>query len=326
MASGGFHDTDTHSGSFHSSGGGGGFHSSCGGYGSYDSGGGSGGGEGSGGGWIGMFVYIAMYMALHIDALEYLSATHLISLVMVIAVFLLFFPEVQDRKRFAVIKKFWNRNAVVHETGVWSAEYSDNRIGSDETWYDRFGKKYSILFTEEKYVLGNVKEVLKTVKRTPRIIWVSPSVWFALSLICAICNLFFYELVIPIFERTYMTDEAFAFFDVLTLLLPSVLALTFAVMNKVFVKIKDNLLYECAVRIINDRRAKANRESTERAIDRKLSKKWYYNNCPNCGAKADYHLKTCQNCGSSLEVVTASGGAAGAIHRLIKTEDDGDKS
>ena len=110
MASGSFHDTDTHSGSFHSSGGGSG-----------------------GGGWIGMFVYIAMYMALHIDAFEYLSATHLISLVMVIAVFLLFFPEVQDRKRFAVIKKFWNRNAVVHETGVWSAEYSDNRIGSDET-------------------------------------------------------------------------------------------------------------------------------------------------------------------------------------------------
>ena len=319
MASGGFHDSSTHTGSFHSSGGGGSFHSSSGGggYGSYGSG---------GGGWLGTLIYMAFYTALYIDYIEYLSATHLISLVMVVAVFLLFLPEVQDRKRFAVIKKFWNSNAEVHETGVWSSEYSDNRTGSDETWYDRFDKKYSILFTEEEYAVENVKEVLKTVKRTPRIIWVSPAVWFALSLICAICNFFFYELVIPIFERAYMTDEAFAFFDVLTFLLPSVLALTFAVMNKVFVKIKDNLLYECAVRIINDRRAKANRESTERAIDRKLSSKWYYNNCPNCGAKADYHLKTCQNCGSSLEVGTAPGGAAGAIHRLIKTEDDGDKS
>ena len=329
MASGGFHDSSSHEGSFHDSGsfhssGGSGSHSSGGGYGSYGSGGG--GFVGSIGEWIGTLVYMAFYTALYIDDIEYLSATHLISLVMVVAVFLLFLPEVQDRKRFAVIKKFWNRNAEVRDVGVWSAEYSDNRTGSDETWYDRFDKKYSILFTEEEYGSENVKEVLKTVKRTPRIIWVSPSVWFALSLICAICNFFFYELVIPIFERAYMTDEAFAFFDVLTFLLPSVLALTFAVMNKVFVKIKDNLLYECAVRIITERRAKANRESTERAIDRKLSSKWYYNNCPNCGAKADYHLKTCQNCGSSLEVETAPGGAAGAIHRLIKTEDDGDKS
>ena len=325
MASGGFHDTDTHSGSFHSSGGGGGFHSSGGGYSSYDSGDGGGGGFG-GGGWIGALIYMAFYTAIYIDNLENLSGTRLITLAMVIVVFLVLFPGVQDRKRFAVIKKFRNRNAEVHEEGVWSAEYSDNRIGSDVTWYDRSGKNYSILFTEEKYAVENVKEVLKAVRRTPGIIWVSPSVWFALSLTCAICNLFFYELVIPIFERAYMTDAAFAFFDVLIFLLPSVLALTFAVMNKVFVKIKDNLLYECAVRIITERRAKANRESTERAIDRKLSSKWYYNNCPNCGAKADYHLKTCQNCGSSLEVGTAPGGAAGAIHRLIKTEDDEEKS
>lgn len=328
MASGGFHDTGTHSGSFHSSGGGG-SHSSGGGYGSYDSGGG-GGGSGGGGGlsgtWVWTIVYFALCWATEIDEFENLSGKHLITLGMVIAMFILFSPEVRDRKRFAAIRKIRNKNAEVNETGVWSADYSENRIGSDVTWYGRFDKKYSILFTEEEYAVENVKEVLKTVKRTPRIIWVSPSVWFALSLICAICNFFFYELVIPIFERAYMTDEAFAFFDVLTFLLPSVLALTFAVMNKVFVKIKDNLLYECAVRIINDRRAKANRESTERAIDRKLSSKWYYNNCPNCGAKADYHLKTCQNCGSSLEVGTAPGGAAGAIHRLIKTEEDGDKS
>lgn len=324
MASGGFHDSSTHTGSFHSSGGGGGSHSSGGGgsYGSYDSGGGGG---GSGVGWLGVFMYMAFYTAIYIDDLENLSGAHILTLAMVIAVFLILFPGVQERKRFAAIKKLRNKNAVVYEKGVWSAEYSENRTGSDETWYDRFDKKYSILFTEEEYGLENVKEVLKTVKRTPGIIWVSPSVWFALSLISAICNLFFYELFIPIFERAHMTDEAFAFFDVLILILPSLLAVTFAVMNKVFVKIKDKLLYECAVRIITERRARANRESTEKGIDRKLSSKWYYNNCPNCGAKAGFHLMTCQNCGSSLEVGTAAGGAAGAIHRLIKTEEGGEK-
>ena len=88
---------------------------------------------------------------------------------------------------------------------------------------------------EEEYGVENVKAVIKTVKRTPGIIWVSPAVWFVLSLICAISNIFFYELVIPFFERAYMTDAAFAFFDVMVLILPSVLALTFAVLNKIFV-------------------------------------------------------------------------------------------
>ena len=327
MASGGFHDSSTHTGSFHSSGGGGGSHSSSGGggYSSYDSGGGGGGGGGSVM-WIWVVVYTAAYCAMYIDEMESLSVMHIVTLVMVIAVFFLFSNAMQERKRFAAIRRLRNKYSETDQLGVWSAEYSDNRNGSDETWYDHSSKKYSILFTEEEYGVENVKAVIKTVKRTPGIIWVSPAVWFVLSLICAISNIFFYELVIPFFERAYMTDEAFAFFDITVLLLPSVLALTFAVLNKVFVKTKDKILYECAVRIITDRRAKENKERTERGIDRKLSSKWYYNNCPNCGAKADYHLKTCQNCGSSLEAGTAAGGAAGAIHRLIKTEEGGEKS
>ena len=325
MAGGGFHDRSTHTGSFHSSGGGGGSHSSSGGggYSSYDSGGGGGGGSIM---WIWVVVYTAAYCAMHIDEMESLSGMHIVTLVMVIAVFFLFSNAMQDRKRFAAIRRLRNKYAEADQLGVWSAEYSDNRNGSDETWYDHSSKKYSILFTEEEYGVENVKAVIKTVKRTPGIIWVSPAVWFVLSLICAISNIFFYELVIPFFERAYMTDAAFAFFDVMVLILPSVLALTFAVLNKIFVKTKDKILYECAVRIITERRAKENKERTERGIDRKLSSKWYYNNCPNCGAKADHHLKTCQNCGSSLEVVTAAGGAAGAIHRLIKTEEGGEKS
>ena len=91
MASGGFHDSSTHTGSFHSSGGGG-SHSSSGGYGSYDSGGGSGGG-GLSGTWVWTIVYFALCWATEIDEFENLSGKHLITLGMVIAMFILFSPK-----------------------------------------------------------------------------------------------------------------------------------------------------------------------------------------------------------------------------------------
>ena len=109
MASGGFHDSSTHTGSFHSSGGGGGSHSSSGGggYSSYDSGGGGGGGGSVM--WIWVVVYTAAYCAMYIDEMESLSGMHIVTLVMVIAVFFLFSNAMQDRKRFAAIRRLRNK-------------------------------------------------------------------------------------------------------------------------------------------------------------------------------------------------------------------------
>ena len=66
----------------------------------------------------------------------------------------------------------------------------------------------------------------------------------------------------------------------------------------IIVKIKDNLLYECAKRIVDDNKAVARRFKTQEKITFALSRVWYYNICPNCGAKASEKDKVCGNCGA----------------------------
>ena len=184
----------------------------------------------------------------------------------------------KDAKIEAYIRK---KDVEIFRGSVWSADYSDNRVGNEYDWYGKLDKNYSISFFDRTYGSDNVKTVRQAVKRTPRIIWVNTTTWLAWAIVCAVCNLFFYKLVIPYFERMYMTDAAFAFFDFLIFFLPPVLALLFAFFSFIFVKAKDKVLYECAVRVVADNRAKEHKLRTERNIDRKLSNKWYYNNCPN---------------------------------------------
>lgn len=311
MASGGFHDTSTHSGSFHDSGG-------------YD----SGGGGGSGLGFPPLFISLDLLFALLIVLENFLSELpfhHLISILIFVAAFALFIPGYKEKNRFYAINKIRKKDVEIFRGSVWSADYSDNRVGNEYDWYGKLDKNYSISFFDRTYGSDNVKTVRQAVKRTPRIIWVNTTTWLAWAIVCAVCNLFFYKLVIPYFERMYMTDAAFAFFDFLIFFLPPVLALLFAFFSFIFVKAKDKVLYECAVRVVADNRAKEHKLRTERNIDRKLSNKWYYNNCPNCGAKASDFMKNCSHCGTSLEVSSFAGGTAGAIHRLIKTADNEDK-
>ena len=328
MSSGSFHDGGSHTGSFHSSGSGsfGGF-----GGGGYDDGyyGGSGRGSGSGesDGFMSVFKLL-VFSIVFLTRLVFdgvIPGYNIASFAIFFIAFIVFIPSLKERKRFAAIREIRKDNGKSYQS-VWSSEYSENRVGNEHTWYGKFDKNFCIAFYDKEYGEDNKHHVIETVKRSSGIVWVSAMTWLVCAIACAICNLFFYELVIPIFERAYMTDQAFMFFDYLVAFLPSMLALTFAILSIVFVKVRDSLLYKCAVRVVKDNQAKDHKKVTESGIDRKLSQKWYYNNCPNCGALADYHLKTCQNCGSSLEVGTAAGGSAGAIHRLIKTEDDGDKS
>ena len=98
-----------------------------------------------------------------------------------------------------------------------------------------------------------------------------------------------------------MSDSAFMFFDELTFYLPSVLALGCSILSLVFVKVRDNILYECAVRLASEIQTET--AQTEAFIKNEMGKKWYHIICPNCGARSSSALKHCVSCGSSLEVM-----------------------
>ena len=119
-----------------------------------------------------------------------------------------------------------------------------------------------------------------------------------------------------------MTDEAFAFMDDFIFYLPSILTLLCAVTGLIMVKVKDKLLYKCAYRIVHDNIAAEERMKTESIIASKLSSKWYYNRCPNCGAEASKALRICTHCGASLEVKSFEDGISGAIHRISKEDEE----
>lgn len=324
MASGDFFDTDTHTGSFHDSGGSfGGFSSGSGSdYGYSDS---YGGGSGSGRplGFMDIFQLLIFFCIFLIEAVYggLIPGYNIANFVLFLIAFIIFVPSMKERKRFTAIRQIIKNKPLSSHQSVWSSDYSDHRVGDEHTWYGRFDKNYSISFYDEEHGEDNKKACRETVKRTSRIIWLSPVTWLTFAIISAVCNFFFYELVIPVFERARLTDQAFFFFDFLIEFLPSMLAITFAVLSLVFIKVKDGLLYKCAVRIVADNQAKDHKKLIERNIDRKLSKKWYYNNCPNCGALADYALKSCKHCGTSLEVDSFKTGAPGAVHRLTLAED-----
>ena len=317
MASGSFHDGSTHSGSFHSSGSFGSFGGDSSG-GGYD--GGSFGGAVSGLSTTYVFMYI-LFCGVGVAEvfLSVLSVYHIIVLIIFVIAFVMFIPGFGEKNRFAAIGKIKKKDIESFQGSVWSTAYSEKRVGDDYTWYGQLDKNYSISFFDKVFGNDNVKAVRETVKRSPGIIWVKTTTWLAWAIVCAVCNLFFYSLVIPFFEKAYMSDAAFAFVDILTFFLPSVLALICSIFSWVFVKAKDKLLYECAVRVVNDNRAKEQKLRTERNIERKLSKKWYFNDCPNCGAIASPSVKHCAHCGTSLEVRSLEGVSSSDIHTLAKT-------
>ena len=343
MASGSFHDSSSHSGSFHSSGGSSGRSSgsssgSSGGYsGSYTDGSdfdyvdGIDDDIGTGIGIAGVILFFLsfpiMILMSIVGLLVYLPRATLLTLGIFFVSGIVFIPSIKNSKRLSELNYIKRKDVFVSDGRVSSAKNGENRIGDRFTWYSKEKRKktYAISFDElerssrfdddEAYGSYNVMAVKETIKRTPKIIWISPGKWYLFSFICFVCNIFFYELVIPIFENIKMSDSAFIFFDNLIFFLPSCLALLFSILSIIFIFVKDKLLYECAVRIVEDKKAKEEAKMSEQSIASRLSLKWYYNICPNCGANADRSKSTCQNCGSSLEVISMNKGI-GAIHKI----------
>lgn len=322
MASGGFHDSGSHSGSFHSSGGGSSF-------GGGSSGGGGGGSYGSYDGDPGDAVVLFAYLAAAVIggiitflmkvAHNEIPGLNLINLVMFLVSSGFLIKSISEYQRTKALKLIKDYGPAKNLTYVWKGD-SVSKIETDsKSWYG-YNKCYFIAFYDHDFGDENAKKVYELMASTPKIIWVSPTVWLVCSIICLVSTFFFYEAVIPVFERAIMTDFAFAFFDHLVFYFPAILCLLFAVGSFVLYKIKDKLLYECAVRVVKDNKAAAEKLEKENAISAKLSNKWYYNICPNCGAYPSQVLKHCDHCGASLEVDSFENGTQSSVHKISLKE------
>ena len=323
MASGGFHDSGSHSGSFHSSGGGGSF----GGGGSYSGGGGGSSGDydGDPGGGVLVFAYLAVAVIggiltfLMKVAQNEIPGLNLVNLVMFLVSSVFLIKSISEYQRTKALAFFKEYGPGKNLTYVWKGD-SVSKIETDsKSWYG-YNKCYFIAFYDKEFGDENAEKAYKTMTSTPKIIWVSPTVWLVLSIICLGSTFFFYESLIPFFERAIMTDFAFAFVDHLVFYFPAILCLLFAVGSFVLTKVKDNLLYECAIRVVKDNKAAAEKLEKENAISAKLSNKWYYNICPNCGAYPSQVLKHCDHCGASLEVDSFENGTQSSVHKISLKE------
>lgn len=228
----------------------------------------------------------------------------------------------KDSGRLAALKKL---RKGYYSGAVWKGESPYFRVGNYITWYDTRATQYCIAFYEKSFGKENAKKVKETMDRTPKILWINQSIWLVAGIILFISSFFFYEAVIPVFENRIMTDEAFAFIDNAVFYLPSALTLILSITGYILAKVRDNLLYKCASRIVHDNIAAEERMKTESIIASKLSSKWYYNRCPNCGAEASKALRSCTHCGASLEVMSFEDGISGAIHRISRAAEDGNK-
>lgn len=323
MASGGFHDSGSHSGSFHSSGGGSSFSGGS-------SGGGGGGGsygsyDGDPGDAVVLFAYLAAAVIggiitfLMKVAHNEIPGLNLINLAMFLVSSGFLIKSISEYHRTKALAFFKEYGPGKNLTYIWKGD-SVSKIETDsKSWYG-YNKCYFIAFYDMEFGDENAEKAYETMKSTPKIIWVSPTVWLVLSIVCLVSTFFFYESIIPFFEHAIMTDFAFAFVDHLVFYFPAILCLLFAVGSFVLTKVKDNFLYECAVRVVKDNKAAAEKLEKENAISAKLSNKWYYNICPNCGAYPSQVLKHCDHCGASLEVDSFENGTQSSVHKISLKE------
>ena len=327
MASGSFHGGSSHSGSFHSSGGGG---FSGGGYsgGGYHSSGGYHYGGGHGGGGDGSFTFwvfawgpiILVFIATFGEnvVLGYNAVNVLIYWISSIVLYIVW-RQYERTEVLREIKRDCHHRVLGY---VWHGSQDKNTVESDQkSWAGEYNS-YRIVFHDKEFGPENVLKVRALMDRTPGILWVTHKLWIAIGVLSILSSIYFYEGIIPLFENAIMSDEAFAFFDALVFYLPSIICALSALTSLIIMCVKDNLLYECAVRIVNDNKLAEKRIRTETMIANELSEKWYYNICPNCGAKADISNRFCNSCGSSLEVRAFTGGSYSGFHRVSMKEEE----
>ena len=334
MARGGHHGGGFHGGGHHFGGGshgsfGGGYHG--GGYhgGSYY------GGNGDGDGDVGNLIFEGIKFGIAILAFSvYEVATgdipgmDLFTLGIFVASIVFFVLGLKGYKRTADLYHLKSFDGI-NKSQVWNAEFTEygpSSVSDKVSWAGKYDNRYRIAFFDRDFGEENVKKVRELMNRTPGIVWMNSYVWLVIGIISAISSFFFYEMVIPVFENMIMTDEAFAFIDDFVFYFPAGLTLLCAILCFAMVKVRDSLLHKCAVRIVEDNNAAYEKMKTENYIAQALSSKWYYNNCPNCGADAKKDTRICTHCGTSLEVKNIATEQVSSVHRISAAAENGSKT
>lgn len=186
------------------------------------------------------------------------------------------------------------------EMPVFSKDFTYKRDGSKFTWAGIDEKSYRIAFSASEQGTKNGQEVLKVIKSKPRIIWLQPGVWLAIYTAILVLNIFLDNAVSSLFAGMG-TGTGITVLRGIVFYTPCVLALACPVLSFIFVIVRDNILYECAVNLAKEIEANliANAGSPM---------KCYRNVCPKCGVVSTASLKHCNNCGTSLEVLDSTMG------------------
>ena len=332
MARGGHHGGGFHGGGHHF---GGGSHGSFGG--GYHGGGYHGGSYhgGNGDGDVGNLVFEGIKFGIALLAFSvYEVATgdipgmDLFTLGIFVASIVFFVLGLKGYKRTADLYHLKSFDGI-NKSQVWNAEFTEygpSSVSDKVSWAGKYDNRYRIAFFDRDFGAENVKKVRELMNRTPWIVWMNSYVWLVIGIISAISSFFFYEMVIPVFENMIMTDEAFAFIDDFVFYFPAGLTLLCAILCFAMVKVRDSLLHKCAVRIVEDNNAAYEKMKTENNIAQALSSKWYYNNCPNCGADAKKDTRICVHCGTSLEVKNIATEQVSSVHRISAAAENGSKT
>ena len=232
-----------------------------------------------------VFIITMIYCAI---ANKTVPGMNLINAAVFVLGALLFIPSMTQSIRTDALKDL--RKTGMSEFFVCSRKMTENKTGNNNTWAGKNDRNYRIAFYGTEQGIENGKEVLKTMKETPRIIWMRPGTWLVIFLVILFSNFFFYDNVIRFFVP--LSDQSFRFFSKIIYYLPCGLAFICPILSFIFVIVRDNILYKCAVRL-------AAEIDEEESSDARSGKK--VSICPNCGAKSSAYLKRCSSCGCSLE-------------------------
>ena len=186
------------------------------------------------------------------------------------------------------------------EMPVFSKNYTYKRDGSNFTWAGIDEKSYRIAFSASEQGTKNGQEVLKVIKSKPRIIWLQPGVWLAIYTAILVLNIFLDNAVSSLFAGMG-TGTGITVLRGIVFYTPCVLALACPVLSFIFVIVRDNILYECAVNLAKEIEA-------DLIANAGSPMKCYRNVCPKCGVVSTASLKHCNNCGTSLEVLDSTTG------------------
>ena len=186
------------------------------------------------------------------------------------------------------------------EMPVFSKIFTYKRDGSNFTWAGIDEKSYRIAFSASEQGTKNGQEVLKVIKSKPGIIWLQPGVWLAIYTAILVLNIFLDNAVSSLFAGMG-AGTGITVLRGIVFYTPCVLALACPVLSFIFVIVRDNILYECAVNLAKEIEA-------DLIANAGSPMKCYRNVCPKCGVVSTASLKHCNNCGTSLEVLDSTTG------------------